>query len=214
METEKSKLWAFILEGLGLLLLLYTALRTYNFLSWTTRSTAVALLGLAATEGGLYVWTRYHVKSARGAGQRAVSLILIVVCLIGVSIAFVADMLINAESFGLVSAIDPNVALAIIGGVALVTIANVAAYIAVLNLDPEVQREATDEALRSKVENEATAKKKERSAELAKELADAQVAAWESSLRALYASTPPARSRNSEGAGADAPPKAPPMKAK
>lgn len=151
MKSNRNKHIATgLLTILSLSLLGYTGYRTVDLISKTLAPNqwALGIFALAALDGGLLLWLVYYQYGARGAWQRAISLIMVGVDLIGVVVAFTTDTLANASASGLTQKLDPSTAQTAIVIMSIVIAANISAVIIAHLLDPDAQaRDAEQDAL-------------------------------------------------------------------
>jgi hypothetical protein len=154
MSQNTSKTGAkWILWGVIVGLLVFTAIRTVHFLQKTfpPDQQSVAYLALVAFDVGVLAWLFFASKAAEGNGQRTVSYGMIFVCGAGVLAATAADMLMVSKDNGITDKIPPDIAIIAIWAVIIVICANVAAGILVHLLDPEHQRHMAQERARDKI---------------------------------------------------------------
>lgn len=183
-----KKIGVLIVTVLGLLLLVYSATRSLDFIMLTLPADRqiMAYFGLAALDGGLIAWLLAYLYGSRGGWQRAISLLMILVDLLGAVAMFTLDTLYQAGQSGLTKALTPDeiqtAVLALSGVIAL----NIAAVVAHELTDPDKLRAAAEEEAFSRVED-ATLKQISQNAEtLAAELAPTLAADWMQNTRARY----------------------------
>ena len=183
-----KKISAFMATALGLLLLVYSATRSLNFIGLTLPADKqiLAWFGLAALDGGLIAWLLAYLYGSRGGWQRAISLLMIIADLLGAVAMFTLDTLYQTGLNGMTTALTPDeiqmAVLALSGVIAL----NIAATVAHHLTEPERLKEAAEEEAFSKVE-EATLKQISKNADqLAAQLAPTLAADWMSNTRARY----------------------------
>lgn len=183
-----KKIGALMVTVLGLLLLVYSATRSLDFIRMTLPAdkTVIAWFGLAALDGGLICWILSYLHGSKGGWQRAISLLMILVDLVGSVAMFTADTLYNMGANGITTALTAdemqNAALALSGIIAL----NIASTVAHHLTDPDKLRAAAEEEAFSQVED-ATLKQITKNAEsLAAELAPTLAADWMQNTRAKY----------------------------
>jgi hypothetical protein len=185
-----KKIGALLFTVLGAALLVYSATRSLDFIELTLPEDRkiLAYFGLAALDGGLIAWLASYMYHARGGWQRAISLIMVCVDVLGAIAMFTFDTLYNTGKSGMTEAMTPeeltNAVLALSGIIALNIIATIAYHLT----DPEKMREQAEEEAFSKVE-EATLKQIATNADtLAAQLAPTLAADWMNQTRARYMS--------------------------
>ena len=183
-----KKIGSLMVVLLGLLLLVYSAMRSLDFISMTLPADkkVIAWFGLAALDGGLLAWLLCYLHGSKGGWQRAISLLMIGVDLLGSVAMFTADTLYQTGANGITKALTAdemqNWALVLSGVIAL----NIAATVAFHIASPEMLKEAAEEEAFAKVE-ESTLKQIASNAEsLAAELAPVLAADWMRQTKAKY----------------------------
>ncbi|MCX6060337.1 MAG: hypothetical protein NTW69_19600 [Chloroflexi bacterium] len=185
-----KKIGILIITLLGGALLAYSATRSLDFISMTLPADRqiLAYFGLAALDGGLVAWMLSYLYGSRGAWQRAISILMLIVDVVGAIAMFTMDTLYNTGKNGMTAAMTPeaitNAVLALSGIIALNIIATVAHHIT----DPDKLREQAEEEAFAKVED-ATLKQIAKNAEsLAAQLAPIMAADWQAQTQAKYLS--------------------------
>lgn len=150
----KKTLWSIMLDILKLALLLFTASRTLDLFQRILgpENMAVGLFGLAALDGGLIGWSQYYMHSARGSLQNAIALLMTIVDLVGVVIAFLGDMIMQAASRGVVGAMDENTAMTVIIALAAIIGINIAAGVFVGVSDPKLAQQRKEQEQLDKIQ--------------------------------------------------------------
>jgi hypothetical protein len=196
----KSKIVTLIITAIGLALLVFTALRTLDLiqLALPADQQITGYLALVAFDGGLIAWTLFYLHGARGAWQRAIAAIMIVVSLTGVLIAFGADMLYSAEQRGTIATLDPAIITGAIWAMVFIIGATVAAVIGIHLTDPEARRMQAEEEARDKITEAALKQIAAHADSLAAELAPQLGAAWLADMRARYIDGLPASTGESQ----------------
>jgi hypothetical protein len=158
---------------MSLSLLAYTASRTLHFIEMTlpAGSQIFGYFALAAFDGGLLVWTGLHMFHAREDAQRAISMIMIVVSIMGVVAAFIADTLLVTGTTGLTQKIDAANVYVIVVAMALIITGNICAGVAYHLLDPRQKEKVADEELNAAIWTEARRQVREQTPEIASQLA-------------------------------------------
>lgn len=143
----KLILWLLIIA-----LILFTAIRTLHFLQMTFPPELgyVAYLGLAAFDIGILGWLYYASHSAEGDSQRALAYGMIFVCMGGVIITTIADMIIVSAQNGLTK-LPPQWSTIGLWGVIIVIVMNVVAGILVHLNAPSHKRHFAMESARDKI---------------------------------------------------------------
>ena len=185
-----KKIGVLIITLLGGALLVYSATRSLDFIELTLPADRqiLAYFGLAALDGGLVAWMLSYLYGSRGAWQRAISILMLIVDVVGAIAMFTMDTLYNTGKNGMTAAMTPeaitNAVLALSGIIALNIIATVAHHIT----DPDKLREQAEEEAFAKVED-ATLKQIAKNAEsLAAQLAPIMAADWQAQTQAKYLS--------------------------
>lgn len=185
-----KKIGMLLVTILGGALLVYSATRSLDFIELTLPEDRkiLAYFGLAALDGGLIAWLLSYLYGSRGGWQRAISILMVCVDVVGAIAMFTLDTLYNTGKAGMTKAMTPeemtNAVLALSGIIALNIIATVAHHIT----DPDKLREQAEEEAFSKVED-ATLKQISRNADqLAAQLAPVMAADWQAQTRARYMS--------------------------
>ncbi len=132
-----------LLAGLAIALTIFTAARTLHLLSeWLpVDQETYKWLGLAAFEGGLYFWAFYFVVGGKGAIQRGVAFMMIVVCFVSVAVATVVDLVLVGAQDGKLPPIPMEQKQAIVIFVGVVIVLNVAAFLAAKLTHPDKLKE-------------------------------------------------------------------------
>jgi hypothetical protein len=183
-----KKIGSLMVVLLGLLLLVYSAMRSLDFIELTLPADKkiMAVFGLAALDGGLLAWLLAYLHGSKGGWQRAVSLLMVGVDLLGSVAMFTADTLYNMGTSGITAALSveqmTNAALALSGIIAL----NIAATVAFHIVEPEKLREAAEEEAFSRVEEKTLKQIKANAESLAAELAPTLAADWMRQTKAKY----------------------------
>ncbi len=141
-----------VLWGLILTMLVFTAVRTLHFLMLTfpPDQQYVAFLALAAFDVGVLGWFYYATHSAEGAAQRTIAYGMIFICLAGVAITTIADMILVGAQNGLTK-LPPQWGTIGLWGVIIVIILNVASGILVHLTDPKHLQHMAKESAKDKI---------------------------------------------------------------
>ena len=113
---------------------------------------AVGIFGLAALDGGLIGWSQYYMHSARGSTQNAIAMLMTIVDLVGVVVAFLGDMIMQAASRGVVAEMDQNTAMAVIIALASIIGVNIAAGVFVAVSDPHLAQKRKEQEQLDKIQ--------------------------------------------------------------
>ncbi len=185
-----KKIGVLIVTLLGGALLVYSATRSLDFIGLTLPADrqVLAYFGLAALDGGVIAWLLSYLYGSRGGWQRAISVLMLIVDVVGAIGMFTADTLYNTGKSGITNAMSPetitNAVLALSGIIALNIIATIAHHVT----DPDKLREQAEEEAFSKTE-EATLKQISKNADqLAAQLAPIMAADWQAQTQARYMS--------------------------
>jgi hypothetical protein len=185
-----KKIGVLLVTLLGGALLVYSATRSLDFISLTLPADrqVLAYFGLAALDGGLLAWTLSYLYGARGAWQRAISILMVIVDVIGAIAMFTLDTLYNTGKNGMTKAMSPEEMTTAVLGLSGIIALNIIATIAHHITDPEKLREQAEEEAFAKVED-ATLKQISKNADgLAAQLAPIMAADWQAQTQAKYMS--------------------------
>lgn len=152
-----KKIGSLLVTVLGVLLLVYSASRSLDFITLTLPADRqiLAYFGLAALDGGLVCWLLAYLYGCKGGWQQAVALLMVIIDLVGAVAMFTLDTLYNTGKAGMTAQLGPQeiqtAVLALSGVVAL----NIASTIAHHLLDPDKLREHAEQEAFSRVEEKA-----------------------------------------------------------
>lgn len=182
---SKGATWNIVLDLLAIALIFFTASRTWDLLiDILGQDQAVfCVFALAALDGGLIGWAYFHMHAARGDTQRAISLLMIIVCATGVTIAFIGDMFLRAGRRGMVRGMDENTTTIVIILLGAVIVANIIAFISVKVADPGTAMLAEEQKADDLLHAKRIAAIKNRAESVADELAPEAADAWEKSTK-------------------------------
>ncbi len=150
-----AKSLTFILVALmALALMLFTASRTLDLLQLLlpANQSVFAYLGLVAFDGGLLGWSMFFAYGARGAYQRAIALLMVIMSLIAIGVSTIADLMLSASAKGLVDALSEQQRLAILLAVGAIVFINVAAFFLTHITEPDRLRHMAVEGARDKIQ--------------------------------------------------------------
>jgi len=184
----KKALAILLSSVLALALLVYSAMRSLDFISATLPADKqiLAYFALAATEGGLLLWLAYFLFGAAGVWQRSVALIMVVVDLLGSMALFTADTLYRSGEMGLTATMDAETIKSIILAMSGVIGLNVTATVICHLTDPDARRRRAGEEAIDTVEEMALQKLTEQAPSLAAQLAPILDQDYLSPTRARY----------------------------
>lgn len=149
-----AKIAHLLLWALGLALLAFTGFRTLDFLSMTLSADQqfIKYLALAAFDGGVLLWFMFAKHEAKG-WQRAISYIMIFVCLTGVCLCTWADTFLVSSHNGLVR-LPPGLAETALYGVLTIILLNVVLVVVTHLVSPEALRQWRIESAHDKIEDQ------------------------------------------------------------
>ena len=175
---------------LALALLVYSAMRSLDFISLTLPpdKQVLAYFGLAALDGGLVIWLLNFLYGAKGGYQRGISILMVIVDFIGAVAMFTLDTLYNTGQAGMTAAMTPQemqtAVLALSGIIAL----NIGATVAHHIMDPDNRQRMAEEDAADKIEEEALKKISDSIPALAASLSEDLATDVLSDIRGRYAS--------------------------
>lgn len=179
-------------------LMIYSGARTFDLLSQTLPrgQEVLAFLALLAFDGGLIAWLAVFMFGAHGGAQRAIAMLMILVCLTGIVIGFGGDTLLTASKNGLIA--DVNIGMTALILTTLIIAANITATVFFHVLSPENQKRMAEENARAQIEDAALESIKSQAQQLAQEIAPTVASAWVADMRAHYLSqlSPAAQSQH------------------
>ena len=183
-----KKLGSMLVLVLGGALLAYSASRSLDFIALTLPAdkAILAWFGLAALDGGLIAWALSYLYGSRGGWQRAISLLMVLVDLVGAVAMFTADTLYQTGQSGMTTAMTADqiqtAVLALSGIIAL----NIAATVAHHLTDPDKLREQAEEEAFAKVEDATLRQISQNADQLASQVAPMLATDWMQNTRARY----------------------------
>jgi hypothetical protein len=185
-----KRIGSLLVTLLGVALLVYSATRSLDFIALTLPADKqlLAYFGLAALDGGVIAWLLAYLHGSRGGWQRAISILMVLVDLLGAVAMFTLDTLYRAGERGMIAGMTPEeiqtAVLALSGVIAL----NIAATVAHHLTDPESLKAQAEEEAFARIE-EATLKQIAHNAEqLAAQVAPVLAEDWQAQTRARYLS--------------------------
>lgn len=185
-----KKIGVLIVTILGGALLVYSATRSLDFIELTLPDDrkVLAYFGLAALDGGVIAWLLSYLYGSRGSWQRAISVLMLIVDVIGAIAMFTLDTLYQTGKSGMTEAMTPeditNAVLALSAIIALNIIATIAHHVT----EPDKLKEQAEEEAFSKVEEAALKQISKNADQLAAKLAPTMAADWMQQTEARYMS--------------------------
>ena len=185
-----KKIGVLLVTILGGALLVYSATRSLDFISLTLPADkqVLAYFGLAALDGGLVAWLMSYLNGSRGAWQRAISILMVLVDVVGAIAMFTLDTLYNTGKAGMTKAMTPEQMTTAVLGLSGIIALNIIATIAHHITDPEKLREQAEEEAFAKVEDAALKQIAKNADTLAAQLAPVMAADWQAQTQAKYLS--------------------------
>lgn len=185
-----KKIGMLLVTILGGALLVYSATRSLDFIELTLPEDRkiLAYFGFAALDGGLIAWLLSYLYGSRGGWQRAISILMVCVDVVGAIAMFTLDTLYNTGKAGMTKAMTPEEMTSAVLGLSGIIALNIIATVAHHITDPDKLREQAEEEAFSKVED-ATLKQISKNADqLAAGLAPIMAADWQAQTQARYMS--------------------------
>lgn len=184
----KKKVAKLLIMAIGLALILYGAVRSYDFISLTVPPDKLwwGYAGLAASEFGMLAWLAVFLWDEGSSSQSAISLIMLIVDFIGSIFLSSADMFVVSGQSGLVAQIDPVTMSYLLIGLALLVAVNVGAGLAYHAADPDAAKHRAQREAFSLIEEAAVAKIAEHADQLAAELSVEIANDWRTQTAAMY----------------------------
>lgn len=166
-------LWLLILG-----LLVFTGIRTVHFLGLTfpPDQQYMSYVGLAAFDIGVLLWFLFAKYGARG-WQRAVSYLMIFVCLLGVCICTYADTMIVSSQNGIIR-LPAGTADVALRGIIAIILMNVVAGVGAHLADPDHLRQWAIEAAKDKIEDQTLKQISQQAVLIAPDIAERQAEQW------------------------------------
>lgn len=162
-------------------LFVYAASRSYDFIAATLPPDQQILgyLGLLATGGGAVAWLAVFLFSAKGTGQKGLSLLFVVIDLLGEFALFTFDTLYRSGESGMIAELAPDEIRMVVLGLSVLIAANIAASFAFHLMDPETSKRMKEESARDTLDNEVLQTIEDKAPQLAQQMAPAIAAQWE-----------------------------------
>jgi hypothetical protein len=183
-----KKIGQLIATVLGLVLLVYSATRSLDFIGLTLPADRqiLAWFGLAALDGGLIAWLLAYLYGSRGGWQRAIALIMVLIDLLGAVAMFTLDTLYQTGKSGMTQALTPDEIQAAVLALSGVIALNIAATVAHHLTDVDKLKEQAEEEAFAKVEDKTLKQITDNAEQLAAEVAPILAADWVQNTRARY----------------------------
>jgi hypothetical protein len=183
-----NKIGSILVTALGVVLLIYSASRSLDFISLTLPADKqiLAWFGLAALDGGLVAWLLSYLYGSNGGWQRAIAMLMIVVDFLGAVAMFTLDTLYNAGTSGLVASMSAGAIQSAVLALSGVIAINIGATVAHHMLDPEMMRRQAEETARALIEDQAIQLIHTNSRQLAGEIAPQVASAWRDGIALEY----------------------------
>lgn len=173
---------------IGLILMVYTGSRVLDLIQMTLPADKqlLAYVGLGAFELGLLGWIGAYRYGASGNVQRAISITMIVISLLGIISGFVADTLIQAGKNGLTAKVDQSFVQSAIWITSIIIACNVVAVVMFHLGDPDHLQKQADEEAQGNIQDTARREIQKAAPVLAAQLAPIIVANWMQKMTAQY----------------------------
>ncbi len=183
----KNKLGSILITGLGLLLLVYSAARSLDFISLTLPADKqiLAFFGLAALDGGLIFWLISFMYGSHG-WQRPISLLMVILDFFGAVAMFTLDTLLATGQSGMTAQLGQGEIQTAVLSLSIIIAANVGATVLHHILDPENLRRMAEEEAKDRIESLALKEINASAASLAHQLAPQIGRAWRDQTEANY----------------------------
>ncbi len=169
----KKAIGSILATGLGLALLVYSALRSLDFIGMTLDPSQqiLAYFALAALDGGILAWLLNYLYGARGGWQRAISIMMVLIDFAGAVAMFTLDTLVHTGNTGMTARLSPeSVQIAVIA-LSGVIAANIGAVVAHHLTDPETRRRMAEEEAQGAIDDAVIKTIQEKAGTLAAQLA-------------------------------------------
>lgn len=186
----KKAIGTLLVTLLALALLVYSAMRSLDFISLTLPADqqVLAWFGLAALDGGLVIWLLNFLYGAKGGYQRGISLLMVIVDFLGAVAMFTLDTLYNTGQAGMTAVMAPeDMKMAVLALSAIIAL-NVGATLAHHIMDPDNRQRMAEEDVHDQIEALALKKISENTAGLAASLAPRLASSVMDDINAQYAS--------------------------
>ncbi|MFZ6029882.1 MAG: hypothetical protein ACOYYS_19380 [Chloroflexota bacterium] len=176
------------ITAVAIALAIYSGLRSLDFIQMTLPDgqQTMGFVALLATEGGIFCWLIYFLKSADGAWQRGIALVMTIVDLLGSIALFTADTMLRSGEKGLTVAMSPEEIRGVIIGLSALIALNIAATVMVHLMAPENRKRAAEQEAFDKLQDATLKTIADEAETLAAELAPVVAADWIATTRTRY----------------------------
>lgn len=164
-----------LLMAMGLVLLVYTASRSLDFIQLTLPDDKKILgyCGLVALDGGLLLWLFNFLYGCHGPFQRGISILMVVVDFIGAMVMFNLDTVYNTGKAGLTAALTQDEVLYAVIALGVIISMNIGMEVLFHIVDPAAQARAKQQSLMDKINSLAMDQVEQQSPEIAAMVAPA-----------------------------------------
>ncbi len=183
-----KKIGGLLVTVLGGLLLVYSATRSLDFIMLTLPADRqiLAYFGLSALDGGLIAWILAYLYGSRGGWQRAISILMILVDLVGAVAMFTLDTLYNTGKAGMTAALGADELQTAVLALSGVIVLHIAATVAHHLPDVDQLKAQAEEEAFSKVEDATLKQISQNADQLAAQVAPMLAADWVQNTRSRY----------------------------
>jgi hypothetical protein len=163
-------------------LFVYAASRSLDFITATLPASqkAVGYLGLLATSGGAIAWLAVFLFYAQGTGQKALSVLFVVIDLLGEFALFTFDTLYRSGESGMIASLSADEIRTVVLGLSALIALNIGATVAFHLFDPETSKRMREESARDVLDDEVLKVIENRAPQIASQIAPQIAAQWES----------------------------------
>jgi hypothetical protein len=161
-------------------LMIYAAMRTLHFIQATLPADQQILgyLALLATSGGAVAWLLVFLHAAEGVLQKATSIIMVLVCLVGEFALFAFDTLLVTGEAGLITSMRAEEIRAVVIGMSGLIAVNIGATVIYHLVDPHNIKSMKEGFVKDKLEDEAMKLIEKRGEEIARDMAPGLAEEW------------------------------------
>ena len=162
-------------------LFVYAASRSLDFITATLPASQkiVGYLGLLATGGGAIAWLIVFLYHAQGTGQKALSVMCVVIDLLGEFALFTFDTLYRSGESGMITGLSADEIRMVILGLSALIALNIGATVAFHLLDPETSKRMREESARDVLDDEVLKVIETRAPQIASQIAPQIASQWE-----------------------------------
>lgn len=171
-------------------LLIYAASRSLDFITATLPGSQkiIGYLGLLATSGGAVAWLAVYLYHAQGTGQKALSILFVVIDLLGEFALFTFDTLYRSGQTGMTARLTPDQIQLVIFTLSALIAVNLGGTIAFHLLDPETSKRMREESARDVLDDEVLKAIERRAPQIAEQIAPQIAAQWEADFSERFGS--------------------------